>query len=35
MVKAGAQVIVAGSAVYTGDPTTEMRRIIEAGRGAL
>ena len=31
MVAAGAQVIVAGSAVYKGDPTTEMRRIIEAG----
>jgi ribulose-phosphate 3-epimerase len=35
MVKAGAQVIVAGSAVYKGDPTTEMRRIIEAGRRAF
>jgi ribulose-phosphate 3-epimerase len=34
MVAAGAQVIVAGSAVYKGDPTTEMRRIIEAGRRA-
>jgi ribulose-phosphate 3-epimerase len=35
MVEAGAQVLVAGSAVYRGDPTTEMRRIIEAGRSAL
>jgi ribulose-phosphate 3-epimerase len=35
MVEAGAQVIVAGSAVYKGDPATEMRRIIEAGRRAL
>ena len=34
MVKAGAQVLVAGSAVYRGDPATEMRRIIEAGRAA-
>jgi ribulose-phosphate 3-epimerase len=34
MVEAGAQVLVAGSAVYRGDPTTEMRRIIEAARGA-
>ncbi|HSL01856.1 MAG TPA: ribulose-phosphate 3-epimerase [Rubrobacteraceae bacterium] len=34
MVEAGAQVLVAGSAVYKGDPETEMRRIIEAGRGA-
>jgi ribulose-phosphate 3-epimerase len=32
VVEAGAQVIVAGSAVYKGDPATEMRRIIEAGR---
>jgi ribulose-phosphate 3-epimerase len=32
MVEAGAQVLVAGSAVYKGDPATEMRRIIEAGR---
>ncbi len=30
MVEAGAQVLVAGSAVYKGDPTTEMRRIIES-----
>ena len=35
MVEAGAQVLVAGSAVYKGDPTTEMRKIIEAGRNAL
>jgi ribulose-phosphate 3-epimerase len=35
MVEAGAQVLVAGSAVYKGDPVTEMRRIIEAGRRAL
>jgi ribulose-phosphate 3-epimerase len=34
MVEAGAQVIVAGSAVYKGNPATEMRRIIEAGRRA-
>jgi ribulose-phosphate 3-epimerase len=34
MVEAGAQVLVAGSAVYRGDPATEMRRIIEAGRAA-
>lgn len=31
MVEAGAQVLVAGSAVYKGDPEAEMRRIIEAG----
>jgi ribulose-phosphate 3-epimerase len=34
MVEAGARVLVAGSAVYKGDPATEMRRIIEAGRSA-
>jgi ribulose-phosphate 3-epimerase len=34
MVEAGARVLVAGSAVYKGDPTTEMRKIIEAGRAA-
>lgn len=34
MVEAGAQVLVAGSAVYRGDPATEMRKIIEAGRRA-
>ena len=30
MVEAGAQVLVAGSAVYKGNPETEMRKIIEA-----
>ncbi|MDP8947012.1 MAG: ribulose-phosphate 3-epimerase, partial [Actinomycetota bacterium] len=35
MVEAGARVVVAGSAVYKGDPATEMRRIIDAARGAL
>lgn len=34
MVEAGAQVLVAGSAVYKGDPATEMRKIIDAGRRA-
>ena len=34
MVEAGARVLVAGSAVFKGDPATEMRRIIEAGRRA-
>ncbi len=35
MVRAGAQVLVAGSAVYRrGDPATEMRSIIEAGQRA-
>jgi ribulose-phosphate 3-epimerase len=34
MVGAGARVLVAGSAVYRGDPATEMRRIIEAARYA-
>ncbi|TCJ16671.1 ribulose-phosphate 3-epimerase [Rubrobacter taiwanensis] len=35
MVEAGAQVLIAGSAVYkTGDPAGEMRRILEAGRAA-
>ena len=34
MVEAGAQVLIAGSAVFRGDPTTEMRKIIEAGLGA-
>lgn len=33
MVEAGAQVLVAGSAVYRGEPEVEMRKIIEAGRG--
>jgi ribulose-phosphate 3-epimerase len=35
IVEAGARVLVAGSAVYKGDPAAEMRRIIEAGRAAL
>jgi ribulose-phosphate 3-epimerase len=34
MVQAGAQVLIAGSAVFKGDPATEMRRIIEAGEAA-
>jgi len=34
MVEAGARVLVAGSAVYKGDPATEMRKIVEAGRRA-
>jgi ribulose-phosphate 3-epimerase len=34
MVEAGAQVLVAGSAVYKGDPEAEMRKIIEAARRA-
>src|SRR5215210_3761369 len=34
MVEAGAQVLIAGSAVYKGDPATEMRKIIEAGQAA-
>src|SRR3712207_9209197 len=34
MVEAGARVLVAGSAVYRGDPETEMREIIQAGRRA-
>ena len=34
MVEAGARVLVAGSAVYRGDPATKMRGIIEAGRRA-
>jgi ribulose-phosphate 3-epimerase len=33
MVEAGAQVLIAGSAVFRGDPATEMRKIIEAGLG--
>ena len=32
MVEAGAQVLIAGSAVFKGDPATEMRKIIEAGQ---
>jgi ribulose-phosphate 3-epimerase len=31
--EAGANALVAGSAVFKGDPATEMRQIIEAGRG--
>ncbi len=34
VVEAGAQALVAGSAVYKGDPATEMRRIVDAVRGA-
>jgi len=34
MVEAGAQVLIAGSAVFRGDPATEMRKIIEAGKSA-
>ncbi len=34
MVEAGAQVLIAGSAVFKGDPTAEMRKIIEAGQNA-
>ena len=34
MVEAGAQVLVAGSAVYKGEPAEEMRKIIDAGRAA-
>jgi ribulose-phosphate 3-epimerase len=34
MVEAGARILVAGSAVYKGDPTSEMRKIIEAGQRA-
>ena len=33
MVEAGAQVLVAGSAVYRGEPVAEMRKIIDAARG--
>ena len=35
MVEAGAQILIAGSAVFKGDPTTEMRKIIEAGQRAM
>jgi ribulose-phosphate 3-epimerase len=31
--EAGANALIAGSAVFKGDPATEMRQIIEAGRG--
>ena len=33
MVEAGAQILVAGSAVFRGDPATEMRRILVAALG--
>jgi ribulose-phosphate 3-epimerase len=32
MVEAGAQVLIAGSTVFKGDPAVEMRKVIEAGR---
>jgi ribulose-phosphate 3-epimerase len=35
MVEAGAQVLIAGSAVFRGDPAEEMRKIIEAGEAAI
>ena len=35
VVEAGARVLVAGSAVYKGDPAEEMGKILAAGRGAL
>ena len=35
MVEAGAQVLVAGSAVNKGEPEQEMRRIIESGRAVV
>ncbi len=35
VVEAGARALVAGSAVYKGDPAIEMHRIIEAGRRAV
>jgi ribulose-phosphate 3-epimerase len=31
MARAGARILIAGSAVFNGDPATEMRKIIEAG----
>jgi len=34
MVEAGAQVLIAGSAVFKGDPATEMRRILDAAPGS-
>ena len=34
VVEVGAQVLVGGSAVYNGDPASEIRKIIEAGRRA-
>jgi ribulose-phosphate 3-epimerase len=33
MAEAGAQILVAGSAVFKGDPATEMRRIVDAALG--
>ena len=33
MAEAGAQILVAGSAVFKGDPATEMRRILDAALG--
>lgn len=35
VVEAGARALVAGSAVFKGDPVVEMRRIVEAGQAAL
>ena len=35
MVAAGARVLVAGSAVFRGDRTAEMRKLLEAGKGAV
>ncbi len=35
VVEAGARVLVAGSAVYKGDPAQEMRKILDAGRRAI
>lgn len=35
MVEAGARVLIAGSAVYKGEPAEEMEKIITAGRDAL
>ncbi len=35
MVEAGAQILIAGSAVFKGEPEIEMRRIIEAGQRAM
>ncbi|MEJ7871091.1 MAG: ribulose-phosphate 3-epimerase [Rubrobacteraceae bacterium] len=35
MVEAGARVLIAGSAVFRGDPAAEMQRLIESGRRVL
>lgn len=35
MVEAGARVLIAGSAVYKGEPEEEMRKIIESGRAVV